>query len=150
MSPEMLVFLRMFRLPVYADYDGMYCPPQTVTNTTAAMPIPELELHRVEKLLAEYCERRVPPHARDSVLLDIIIRGDTITLVERRPHFRDKSRSTTSNIARFVYDGNGTGWRLECRDGKGRWHPYPRVETTRRFEDLIEEVNADPAAVFWG
>lgn len=114
------------------------------------MPIPKPELDRVGKLLVEYSERRVPPHARAEVYLDTLVCGDAIALVERRPYFRDRSRSAASNIARFVYDRNRATWRLECRDGQGRWHPYPYLEATRRFEELLKEIDADPTGIFWG
>jgi hypothetical protein len=46
---------------------------------------PETDIARVRR----YCQRRVPPHARDQVRLKTVVRGSAITIMERRASWRD-------------------------------------------------------------
>ena len=113
------------------------------------MPIPEFELRRVEKLLGEYCEQRVPPNVRHEVMLRFITCGDLVTLYEERPYHLDKARTTRTGIAQFEYDTKLAGWRLYCH-ARGQWRPFNLVKGVHRFEDLLGEVNADTIGIFWG
>ncbi len=36
------------------------------------------------------------------------------------------------------------------RDRDQRWFEYDRIEPSVELADLLEEVNADPAGIFWG
>jgi hypothetical protein len=53
---------------------------------TASRP-PEIDIARVRR----YCQRRVPPHARDQVRLETVVRGAAITIIERRAPWREDS-----------------------------------------------------------
>ncbi len=52
--------------------------------TTASRP-PETDIARVRR----YCQRRVPPQARDQVRLETEVRGSAITIIERRAPWRE-------------------------------------------------------------
>ena len=45
------------------------------------MALPETELFRAEKLLTEFCERRVPAVLRDHIRLLFTITGNKVILV---------------------------------------------------------------------
>jgi hypothetical protein len=51
---------------------------------TASRP-PETDVARGRR----YCQRRVPPHARQQVRLETVVRGSAITIIERRAPWRD-------------------------------------------------------------
>ena len=72
-------------------------------------------------------------------------------MLETRPRWNDaKAPWTELAIARFdINDENGT-WVLKCADRNGRWHDYDRVAPTKRFEDLLRELDEDPTRIFWG
>ena len=121
------------------------------------MPIPELDLRRVEKTLEEYCDKKVPRHVRDKLQLKFRKRGNQITLFEQRPmpEFMMKSalnpgEPLVSDVAKFVYLPKERVWCLKWADRNNRWHEYEGFELEKRFEDLLAEVDADPTAIFWG
>jgi hypothetical protein len=41
-------------------------------------------------------------------------------------------------------------WALFWSDRNGRWRPYEPFPAARKLAELIEEVDVDPNAVFWG
>jgi hypothetical protein len=91
--------------------------------TTASRP-PETDIARVRR----YCQRRVPPHARDQVRLETVVRGSAITIIERRVPWRDDFGPEWSRlkVAQLRY-GHGA-WTLYWADRNGRWLPYPDLD----------------------
>lgn len=114
------------------------------------MGLPELVRRRIEGKLSKYCLDRIPPHIRSEIRLVHTIRGNSVTLIEERPYFLDRSRWTQSPVAQFRYDLESKKWNLNCRDRNGRWHLYSRLAANKNFEVLLREVNADPTGIFWG
>lgn len=123
-------------------------PPVELEETLLA--IPELELARVEKRLEAFCDR-VPPHVRDQLWYDWRVRGNQVTLSERRPAWRGGSGEITIHeFARFRYDPASHSWMLKWADRNGRFHPYEGFEKVRSFDRLVAEVEADPTGIFLG
>ena len=121
------------------------------------MPIPELDLHRVEKMLNDYCEKKIPPDVRDKIQLKHRKRGNQITLYEQRPmpEFMYASainpgEPLVSDVAKFEYLPKVHGWCLKWADSNTRWHKYEGFESVQRFEDILAEVDDDPTFIFWG
>jgi hypothetical protein len=71
---------------------------------TASRP-PETDIARVRR----YCRRRVPPHARDQIRLETVVRGSAITIIERRAPWRDDFGPDWSRlkVAQLRYDNAG-------------------------------------------
>jgi hypothetical protein len=114
------------------------------------MAIPQLELARVRKRLDAFCER-VPPPVRDKVSHLWRVRGNQITLFERRPAWRGPPGVVTDRaFARFQFDPPTHVWMLKWRDRNGRFHPHEGFEAVRSFDALVDEVEADPTGIFLG
>jgi Protein of unknown function (DUF3024) len=107
---------------------------------------PETDIARVRR----YCQRRVPPHARQQVRLETLVRGSAITIIEQRAPWRDDFGPEWSRlkVAQLRYD-HGT-WTLHWADRHGRWLRYPDLEPSPRLDDLLTEIDRDPACAFWG
>ncbi len=76
--------------------------------------------------------------------------GNTVTLVEQRPYFRDPSAAwTQSKVAVFEYDPTTRTWELFAFDRNDRRMPYD-AEPTADLAVLVAEVDADPTGIFWG
>ena len=114
------------------------------------MGLPDLVRRLVEVKLSKYCLDRIPPHIRKEIRLVYTFRGNSVTLIEERPYYLDRSQWTQSPVAQFRYDPESAKWRLYCRDRNGRWHLYSRLVSNKKFEALLMEVNADPTGIFWG
>ena len=122
------------------------------TKSSRIVAIPESEVALVRQLLDAFCDR-VPAHARAEVSYEWRIRGNQVTLGEKRAAWWDEDGSaepTVDEFARFQYDPLDKSWQLKWRDRNGRFHPYEGMERVRSFARLVEEVDADPTCIFFG
>lgn len=113
------------------------------------MAIPQLELTRVERALDKFCDR-VPSAIRDELMYEYRFRGNVAVLLERRPHFQDRSQHTERAFAKFAYSPTVGGWSLKWPDRNGRWHAYEGFQDVPHFRDVLREVEADPTGIFLG
>lgn len=110
------------------------------------MPVPT----ECQALLSRWCAERVPAHARATLQIGYRIRGDEVTLLERRhPEFRDLNWAWSSRpVARLRYNDPQPGfWRLyqPAEDG---WRCYDHPPSTA-LATLLAEIATDPRAIFW-
>jgi hypothetical protein len=113
------------------------------------MPLLKNIRQEVEPIVADYCAKRVSEHARRQVKMGFSIRGNSITLIEERPHWQKPDLWIKSPIAQFRYDPNNGKWTLYCADRNSRWHDY-QLKPERDIRVLLREVDADPTQIFWG
>jgi hypothetical protein len=99
-----------------------------------------------------YCEQRVPPRALDQVRVEAIVEGNAVTIAERRPPWRADAGAdwTTQPIARLRYVHKHQHWSLFWRDRDERWRRYDGVAPAADVTALLDEVERDPTALFWG
>ena len=114
------------------------------------MAVPDFELRRVRALLAQYCEARVPAHVSHKVTMGFSVRGNAVTLFERRPRFNAPKEWLEHGVARFRYNATTGTWSLYCMWRDLKWHGYRSRGPAKRFETLLNEVHADPTGIFWG
>ena len=114
------------------------------------MPLSSLLRQLVDMKLSAYCERKIPPHIRDKVRLGYRIRGNSVTLYEERPYFRNPAEWTESAIAQFRFNEDSGKWMLYCADRNSKWHEYQDLEPNADLDVLLKEVDADPTCIFWG
>ncbi len=55
------------------------------------MGFSELEKQRIKKIVGEYCDGRIPEHARNQIKLFYIIQRYDVKIIESRPHFIHRS-----------------------------------------------------------
>ncbi|MFP4199765.1 MAG: DUF3024 domain-containing protein [Halanaerobium sp.] len=114
------------------------------------MALNELLQKRVEKSLDKYCEESIPERVKDQIKLDYKIRGNSVTLIEKRPHYKDPEEWVAMKIAQFRFDPDSNKWSLYWWRHTGRWYKYDNIEPATDFQKLVDEVDEDPMAVFWG
>jgi hypothetical protein len=51
-------------------------------------------------------------------------------------------------VAQLRYDHGS--WTLYWADRNGRWRPYSDLDPWPRLDDLLAEIDRDPAGAFWG
>lgn len=110
------------------------------------MSLPEIEQHRVGKLLGRFCEERIPPHARDQIKLLFIIKGNKVILIESRPYFDDPDQWSEMPVAQFEYSKTTKKWSLFGYNRNDRRLPYSKGS----LEKLIQDVDKDATGIFWG
>src|SRR5262245_16780090 len=114
------------------------------------MALPVLTRTLIETKLKKYCEERIPAHAKSSVRLSFNIRGNSVTLSEERPMFRDPSKWVTIPIAQFRLNPKTSKWTLYYADRNSRWHEYIELDPDQEFVALLREVDEDATGIFWG
>jgi len=116
------------------------------------MTLAPSERRDIETLMAAYCGRRVPEHLRNQVNIGFRIRGEAVTLLERRPPLRATGRKewTETLVAQFRRDSDTELWRLYCADRNSRWHAYAGIRPAKTLTPLLAEVDRDPTGIFWG
>jgi hypothetical protein len=112
--------------------------------------LPELVRRSVEGDVGRYCEERVPPHVRDKIRMEYEIRGNSVTIVERRPPWSPElpPEWSRSQVAQLRYEESK--WALYWSDRNGRWHPYDLFDPTPDISSALAEIDEDPTAIFWG
>ena len=100
-----------------------------------------------------FCETRVPEEHSDEVLVECSRRGNSITIVERRPPWDPERMApewSSLKVAQLRWDPATRRWSLYCRDSNERWWPYDQVAPSPSVDPLLAEIDADPTGIFWG
>lgn len=108
---------------------------------------PELAI----RTIADWCEARVPVAQRDRVRVELRSRGQTVTIIERRPPYSAGAGQNWSvqPIAQLRYDLTGY-WTLHWVDNTDRWHPLETAAPAADPADLLMVIDRNPDGVFWG
>lgn len=102
--------------------------------------------------VAAYCATRVPADLDDEIQVEYELRGNTITLYERRPPWREDvgSEWTSMRICVFEWDHDRHKWTLYSIDRNDRRRRYEFAEPASDLMPLLREVDNDPTGIFWG
>jgi hypothetical protein len=110
--------------------------------------LPQLDVARVQR----WCKQRVPESVRDQVRIECEVAARHLTIVESRPPWRadlgpDWIRTPH---ARLAYTKSRNIWTLYYRDRNLRFHKYAQKLPTASIDELLDEIDRDPTALFWG
>lgn len=99
-----------------------------------------------------YCATKVPAEHDDKIRIEYKLRGNTLTIYECRPPWREDfgPEWTSRRVCVFEWDRAARGWRLYAMDRNNRRLDYPFVETTPDLLPLLREIETDPTCIFWG
>ncbi|MFO7814510.1 MAG: DUF3024 domain-containing protein [Halanaerobiales bacterium] len=114
------------------------------------MALDELQKKRVKKILDKFCEDRIPDRAKDQIELDYNIRGNYVTLIEKRRYYKNPKEWIKQKIAQFRFTPEDNKWALYWWRHTGKWYKYKEVQPSNDLQDLVNEVDKDPTAIFWG
>ncbi len=116
------------------------------------MAIPDPARTVATEKIDAFCQSRIPAELRDQIRLEYTVRGNAITIVERRPPWRADlgPEWTSADIARMSFEPAGAAWSLQSKGSDDRWHPYTPVGPSHDVAQLLAEIDADPTGIFWG
>lgn len=100
-----------------------------------------------------FCDSRIPQEHRGEIRLGCSRRGNSITLVERRPPWDPElvgNNWLSMKVAQLRYDTSSKLWSLFCLDRNGRRWPYDHVGPSPSVDPLLAEIAADPTGILWG
>jgi hypothetical protein len=114
--------------------------------------IPEAIKREGTKEVEAFFDRRIPAEFRDRIRLECSVRGNAITIVERRPPWREDFGPdwSSTKVAQLRFDPASQAWALYCSDANGRWLRYTDLEPSKGVRSLLDEIDADPTGIFWG
>jgi hypothetical protein len=116
----------------------------------SALPIPETDVARVRRWVAEQNER-IGEHINEMrVEMDVDARA--ITIFECRPPWHEDlgPEWTRQEVARLRYTKATRTWALYWPDRDSKFHRYERLDPAPKVERLLAEIDADPTGIFWG
>lgn len=107
--------------------------------------LPELDIAKLRR----FAERRVPERARDQVRLEVTAKGKRVSVHELRAPYLGIGEWASMPIAQLRYEGDGL-WTLYFGDRYGGWTLYFDLPACQPIDVIINELESDPTAVFWG
>jgi hypothetical protein len=110
--------------------------------------LPELDVQRARR----WAKGRVPAELQDKVRVEVDTSPTAITIVECRPPwgFSPSPEWTRQPVARIRYVQSKREWSLYWTDRNSRFHLYDLVEPNESLGELLQEIDDDPTAIFWG
>lgn len=114
------------------------------------MAFSEIELKRIEGIVAPFCRRRSPDHARHQVRTEYCIMGHDVLIVEMRTVWDDPTRWMEQPVAKIRFNRSAGSWRLFWQRASLRWEAYEPLLANRDLAMLVAEVDRDPHGCFFG
>jgi len=111
--------------------------------------VPETDVHRV--LL--WANKRNRPDFLDEYRIEVDVAPVSITIFECRPPWRPGVGDfswTRFPIARLRYALSKNIWTLYWRDRNLKFHLYQAAAPTQTIDELLDEIDMDRTAIFWG
>ncbi len=110
--------------------------------------LPEIDLAKIRR----YADGRVPVHLRNQIRVEVEVSGSAVTIVECRAPWTPEIGPdwTRFPIARLKFSPSASAWTLFWRDRNSAWHRYQRIGAMPFVDPLLDEIAADPTAIFWG
>jgi hypothetical protein len=115
------------------------------------MTFSEFEAKKIERAASDFLEARRPPvHIRHQVDLDVRVSGQSVQIVEIRPHLREPTTILESPVAKATYVKKSQCWKIYWMSSDLKWHLYTPEPESRSIEGFLAIVNADENGCFFG
>jgi Protein of unknown function (DUF3024) len=102
------------------------------------MTLPEFEIKRCEKLIAEFIERRRPPlRLRKDVDLAFRIKAQCVEIFEIRPSWTARGKPIERPIAKATYNKSNRTWKIFWQRADLKWHRYDPLPEVDAIEDYV-------------
>lgn len=113
--------------------------------------VPDLELDQIRQWLDQR-NAEIPESARDQIRYELDVESHAVVVVERRAPWRADVGPdwTRMAIARLRYSRTNNVWTLYFFDRNSLHQRYTLLEPTADVGVLLDEIDADPTAIFWG
>lgn len=99
---------------------------------------------RIEKLLDQYIDKKIPKHLRTEIQIHYKFRGNAVTLTQERPGYLPGNRLELP-IAQFRLEEEE--WKVYWKDSRDKWHFVDDIPPSSSFETQLK--NVDENGIFW-
>lgn len=114
------------------------------------MAFNQIERKRIEQMVGELCRKRSPAHLKDQVRLEYVMKGHDVVIYERRPRWNNPHEWGESPVAKLKFVRTAKQWRLYWQRANLKWYEYPGVSASEGLKKLVDEIDTDPLACFFG
>lgn len=114
------------------------------------MPFSEIEVKKIDDRVGAFCKKRVPAHLKDAISLEYRVKGYDVEIFEQRPHWREPEETVEAPVAKIKYVRKWNEWRLYWQRADLKWHAYEPLSSSKDLKELVDEVDSDPYACFFG
>lgn len=115
------------------------------------MAFSEFEVKKIERAASEFLEvHRPPAEIRPRLDLDVRISGQSVQIVEIRPHFREPSTMIESPVGKATYVKKIQRWKIYWMRSDLRWHSYTPEPESGSIEEFFSILSADENGCFFG
>ncbi|WP_274364756.1 DUF3024 domain-containing protein [Paenibacillus thermotolerans] len=98
---------------------------------------------RIEKILENYIDKKIPEHLRNDIQIHYKFRGNTVTLSQERPGYM--GRRFEYPIAQLRLEESY--WKVYWQDSKNKWHFVDDIKPEKDFEKQLKEIDGN--SIFW-
>ncbi|MFD2328175.1 DUF3024 domain-containing protein [Cohnella sp. GCM10020058] len=99
---------------------------------------------RIEKILNNYMDKKIPNHLKHEIQIKYKFRGNTVTLSQEKPSYMPGER-VEFPIAQFRFEDSH--WKVYWQDSRNKWHFIDDIEPDTNFETQLKAV--DENGIFW-
>jgi hypothetical protein len=115
------------------------------------MAFDEFTLHRIQKVVGTFVEKRRPPsYMRKELDLGFSVKDQSVEIFEIRPLWQHPEEIMECPVAKATYVKTQELWKIYWMRQDLKWHIYPLLPQVDTIEEFLEEVELDPSACFWG
>jgi hypothetical protein len=115
------------------------------------MAFTELEQKAVEKALEGFLKSRRPPaEIRSQLDIQYHISGQSVEIVEVRPHWRATGEVIETPAAKLTYVRSKAAWKIYWMRKDLKWHGYEPTPQVGTIEQALGVVNEDKYGCFFG
>lgn len=82
--------------------------------------------------------------------LEYAAKGYDVVIYERRPRWDNPQEWMESLVAKIRYVHSLNQWRLYWQRADLKWHEYQGLPASKDLDVLVQEIDADPLACFFG
>ena len=115
------------------------------------MAFTHAQIDEIKGAMASFlARRRPPPERRDKVDIQYSIRGQSVEILEIRPHWRLPAKQIKAPIAKTTFVRTQNTWKIYWMRADLKWHGYtPQLEAAT-FKVFLDVVDTDDYACFFG
>lgn len=115
------------------------------------MTLSAIEVHRIEKTIAEFLDRvRPPPDIRDELDIAYRLSGQSIEIFEIRPRWDNPKKKMESPVAKARYFKSRDSWSIYWQRADLKWHIYEPNAEVETLADFLSVVEKDEYGCFFG
>ena len=115
------------------------------------MAFSEFESKRYEMVARRFVERHRPPaHLRDKLDLSCRVSGQSVEIFEIRTLPNEPERKIEEAVAKATYVKAKDVWKIYWQRADLRWHRYDPSPEVDSLEEVLQIIDVDKYACFFG